>query len=473
MKTFSNLDIKKVQVIMVLNNLGVMNDSQSGKSEAHRIRNNEFECLPVEALRALQLKRLQATLQRVQEQVPFYRERLQKVNAIVDKFASLEDLKRIPFTTKDDLREHYPYRLIAVPFDKVVRIHASSGTTGNPTVVPYSRKDLETWSELVARVLTAGGVTERDVVQVAFGYGLFTGGFGLHYGAEKVGAAVIPISSGNSERQIHIMKDFGTTALVCTPSYALYLSEIAKEMGVNFSDLSLRFGLFGGEPWTDRIRKQIQSSLGVIATDNYGLSEVMGPGVAGECLVQHGMHLFEDHFIAEIIDPVSGEQLPPGEQGELVITTITKEAMPVLRYRTRDICRFIPEPCACGRTFTRMTKVLGRTDDMIIVRGVNIYPSQVETALLEVEGIEPHYQIVLRKKGALDEMEVQVELEEALFTDEMKNLHRFEQQVVSHLNKRLSLTPKVVLVEPRTLERTVGKSKRVIDLRNENGNGNT
>ncbi len=454
---------------MVVHNLAhEANGSSTSKKPQHSIWNNEFECLPSEALRALQLKRLQKTVEHVRQNVPFYRERLNQANITAENIKSIDDVTRIPFTTKDDLRDHYPYGLLAIPFDKVVRIHASSGTTGKPTVVPYSRKDLDNWSELVARFLTAGGVTERDVVQVSFGYGLFTGGFGLHYGAEKLGAAVIPISSGNSERQILIMKDFGTTALVCTPSYALHLCEVTKEMGIDVKDLSLRFALFGGEPWTEQVRQQIQNSLGVVATDNYGLSEVMGPGVAGECLSQDGMHIFEDHFLAEIIDPQTEEPLPLGEQGELVITTLTKEAMPVLRYRTRDICRLIPKPCECGRTFVRMTKVLGRSDDMMIIRGVNVYPSQIETALLEIEGIEPHYQIVLRKRGALDEMEIKVELEEALFTDEMKNMHAFEQKLVAHLHKRISLTPKVTLVEPKTIERSMGKAKRVIDLRYEN-----
>ena len=439
----------------------------SEEFDSLEIWNPEFECLPIEAIRALQLKRLRETIRRVEGKVSFYRDRLRKVGVASDDICSLDDLRRIPFTTKDDLREHYPYGLLAIPLDKVVRIHASSGTTGRPTVVPYSRKDLDTWSELVARFMVAGGVSERDIVQISFGYGLFTGGFGLHYGAEKIGAAVIPISSGNSERQIQIMRDFGTTALVCTPSYALHLGEVRRELGVELNQLSLRFGLFGGEPWTEKMREQIQSAFPIIATDNYGLSEVMGPGVSGECLYRNGMHIFEDHFIAELADPETGEPVETGEAGELIITTLTKEAMPMLRYRTRDICRFIPEPCPCGRTFIRMTKVLGRTDDMLIIRGVNIYPSQVETALLEVEGIEPHYQLVLRKRGVLDELEVRVEVDEALFTDEMKKLHWFEEKLVSHLSKRLNLTPKVVLVEPKTLERTAGKAKRVIDLRRE------
>jgi phenylacetate-CoA ligase len=433
----------------------------------HRIWNPEFECLPVEAIRALQLMRLIKTVQRVENAVPFYQERLKSAGVRSDAIRSLDDVRRIPFTTKEDLRQHYPYGLLAAPFRDVVRIHASSGTTGKPTVVPYSRKDLDTWSELVARFLVAGGVSEHDVIQIAFGYGLFTGGFGLHYGVEKVGAAVIPISSGNTERQITIMKDFGTTGLVCTPSYALHLGEVLEEMGMEVGDLTLKYGLFGGEPWTHETRKKIERQFGIIATDNYGLSEVMGPGVSGECLVQDGMHLFEDHFLAELIDPKTLEPVAMGESGELVITPITKEAMPVLRYRTRDICRLIPAPCECGRTFVKMTKVMGRSDDMMIIRGVNVYPSQVETALLEVEGILPHYQLVLRKRGVMDTLEVQVEIDEKLFRDGMKELHGLEQKIIGHLRHRLQISPKVVLVEPKTLERTAGKSKRVLDLRNE------
>ncbi|MDX9754228.1 MAG: phenylacetate--CoA ligase [bacterium] len=433
----------------------------------HRIWNPEFECMPIEAIRALQLMRLIKTVQRLEHRVPYYRDRLKDAGVCSTDIKSLDDIRRIPFTTKDDLRQHYPYGLLAVPFEKVVRIHASSGTTGKPTVVPYSRKDLETWSELVARFLTAGGVTENDIIQIAFGYGLFTGGFGLHYGVEKLGAAVIPISSGNTDRQINIMKDFGTTGLVCTPSYALHLAEVIREKNVDAGELTLKFGLFGGEPWTDEARKKIEAQLGVIATDNYGLSEVMGPGVSGECLEQDGMHIFQDHFLVEVIDPETLEPVPMGESGELVVTPITKEAMPVLRYRTRDICRLIPEPCRCGRTLIRMTKVLGRSDDMLIIRGVNVYPSQIETALLEVEGILPHYQLVLRKRGAMDELEVRVEIDEQLFKDEMKELHGLEMKITKHLRHRLQISPKVVLVEPKTLERTAGKSKRVLDLRNE------
>ncbi len=430
-----------------------------------RVWNSDFECLPIEAIQALQHTRLFKTVEHVFHNVPFYHQRLKEAGIKPEDIRTLDDIRRIPFTTKDELRDHYPYGLLAVPFEKVVRIHASSGTTGKPTVVPYSRKDLDNWSELVARVLVSGGISEKDVIQIAFGYGLFTGGFGLHYGAEKVGAAVIPISSGNTQRQMQIMQDFKTTALVCTPSYALHIGEIVHEMNIDLDSLPLQYGLFGGEPWTEKMREQIQNNLGIIATDNYGLSEVMGPGVAGECLIRHGLHIFEDHFLAEIIDPNTGDPIPPGEEGELVITTITKEAMPVLRYRTRDITRLIPEPCPCGRTFPRMEKVLGRTDDMLIIRGVNIYPSQVEEALLEVEGIEPHYQLIIKKRGVLDELEVRVELEEALFTDQMKQLHLFERKVADHLRTRLNLTPTVVFVEPKSIERTAGKSKRVIDQR--------
>ena len=439
----------------------------SKETREHRIWNPEFECLPVEAIHALQLMRLIKTVERMENNVPFYKERLQKAGLSSTSIKSLDDIRRIPFTTKDDLRDHYPYGLLATPFKDVVRIHASSGTTGKPTVVPYSRKDLDTWSELVARFLVAGGLTQNDIIQIAFGYGLFTGGFGLHYGVEKVGAAVIPISSGNTERQITIMQDFGTTGLVCTPSYALHLSEVIHEMGIKSSDLSLKYGFFGGEPWTDKSREKLESSLGIIATDNYGLSEVMGPGVSGECLMQDGMHFSEDHFIAELVDIKTLEPVPLGEPGELVITPITKEAMPLLRYRTRDICRFIPEPCKCGRTCIRMTKILGRSDDMMIIRGVNVYPSQVETALLEIDGILPHYQLVLKKRGVMDELEVHVEVDEKIFKDEMKELHGLEQKLTNHLKHRLQISAKVVLVEPKTFERTAGKSKRILDLRNQ------
>ncbi|MBD3265554.1 AMP-binding protein, partial [bacterium] len=337
----------------------------------HRIWNPEFECLPKDATRALQLMRFIKTLQRVENTVPFYHTRLKEAGVSSQDLKRLDDVRRVPFTTKDDLRDHYPYGLLAVPFEQVVRIHASSGTTGKPTVVPYSRKDLDTWSELVARFLVSGGITEKDVIQIAFGYGLFTGGFGLHYGVEKVGAAVIPISSGNTERQINIMKDFGTTGLVCTPSYALHIAEVLEDMRVDVNTLTLKYGLFGGEPWSAETRKTIEKQMGITATDNYGLSEVMGPGVSGVCLGQERMHIFEDHFLAELIDPKTLEPVPEGEPGELVITPLTKDAMPVLRYRTRDICRFYTEPCPCGRTLTRMSKVMGRSDDMLIIRGVN------------------------------------------------------------------------------------------------------
>jgi phenylacetate-CoA ligase len=355
--------------------------------------------------------------------------------------------------------------MFAVPLSEVVRIHSSSGTTGKPTVVGYTRQDLDNWTELIARLLTAGGVTRDDIIQICFGYGLFTGGFGLHYGAEKVGATVIPISSGNTARQIMVMKDYQTTALVCTPSYSLYLAEAIAENGIDLKDMKLRTGLFGGEPWSESMRVQIESRLGITATDNYGLSEVVGPGVSAECLEQNGMHINEDHFLVEVIDPDTGEILPPGSMGELVFTTLTKEAIPVIRYRTRDISRLIPEECACGRTFMRMEKPHGRTDDMLIIRGVNIYPSQIETALMEMEETDPHYQIIVTREGVLDTLEVHVEINEQFFSDEMREMKALHEKISDKLRSALGLSLRLKLVEPKSLMRTEGKAKRVIDER--------
>ncbi|MCK5405325.1 MAG: phenylacetate--CoA ligase, partial [Desulfobulbaceae bacterium] len=346
----------------------------------------EKECMPREDLEQLQLERLQSTLYRVATHVPFYRKKFKEMEVDPDGFRSLLELRSLPFTTKDDLRENYPYGLFAVPLRDVVRVHASSGTTGAATVVGYTKNDIKNWSSLTARVLTAAGVTKDDVVQIAFGYGLFTGGFGLHYGAEKVGASVIPISSGNTKRQIRIMQDFMTTALVCTPSYALLLADTMIEMGININALPLKYGLFGGEPWSEGMRAEIQNKLHILATDNYGLSEVMGPGVAGECRECTGLHINEDHFLVEIIDPETLEPVAPGKTGEIVITTLTKEAFPVIRYRTRDLTRLITEPCACGRTLHRMERLTGRTDDMLIIKGVNVYPTQIESVLFEIKG---------------------------------------------------------------------------------------
>ncbi len=426
----------------------------------------EFEQMSREELEQLQIERLEATINRAYLNVPFYRKKFDELGIDPDQIKSLDDLRRLPFTTKDDLRENYPYGMFAVPLREVVRIHASSGTTGTPTVVGYTRNDIKTWANLVARILTAGGVTRDDVVQIAFGYGLFTGGFGLHYGAERVGASVIPISSGNTERQIKIMQDFKTTTLICTPSYALVIADTMYEMGVNVNGLSLKYGLFGAEPWSEKMRNEIEEKLKIKATDNYGLSEVMGPGVAGECLEQKGLHINEDHFIVEIINPDTLEPVKPGEVGELVITTLTKEAFPMIRYRTRDLTRLITEPCACGRTFYRMSKVLGRTDDMLIVKGVNVFPSQIETVLFEIEGTEPHYQIVVDRKGHLDELTVYVEVSEDIFFDEMKKQQELIDTIKRRLASELGISVEVKLVEKKTLQRFEGKAKRVIDKRN-------
>lgn len=430
-----------------------------------RIWNPEYETMSRQRLEEIQLQRLKWTLNWVYERVDWYRKKFDSIGFKPSHLKSLEDVKNLPFTTKHDLREGYPFSLFAVPLEQVVRIHSSSGTTGKPVVVGYTRGDLNTWAELVARIATAAGVQRGDVCQISFGYGLFTGGFGLHYGLERIGATVVPVSAGQSERQIQIMKDFGSTVLVCTPSYALHLAEIAEKMGFSKKDLNLRIGMFGAEPWSEGMRKEIEDRLGLIATDNYGLTEVMGPGVAGECQVRNGMHINEDHFLVEVIDPETLEPVEPGEVGELVFTTLTKEAFPVIRFRTRDLTRLIPEPCSCGRTFMRMEKVRGRTDDMIIVKGVNIFPSQVEAALVEIEGVEPHFQIIVDRKAHLDELEVMVEMNEKFVTDSMKKLVQFQKEVEAKLAQKLGIRAKVTLVEPRTIERTAGKAKRVIDKR--------
>lgn len=425
----------------------------------------EYECMDREELQQLQLERLQSTLHRVYMNVPFYRKKFDELGIDPDDFTSLEDLRKLPFTTKDDLRDNYPYGLFAVPLREVVRIHASSGTTGMSTVVGYTKNDIKSWSNLVARVLTAGGITKDDVVQIAFGYGLFTGGFGLHYGAERIGASVIPISSGNTRRQVKIMQDFKTTALVCTPSYALSVADTMMEMGINVNSLSLKYGLFGAEPWSDGMRQEIQQRLKIVATDNYGLSEVMGPGVAGECLERNGLHINEDHFLIEVVDPKTLGPLPRGDMGELVITTLTKEAFPVIRFRTRDLTRLITESCPCGRTLVKMGRVMGRTDDMLIIKGVNVFPSQIESILFDIEGTEPHYQIIVDRKGALDDVTVLVEVSESIFFDEMKRQNELVALIKRRLASELGISVDVKLVEKKTLERTTGKAQRVIDMR--------
>jgi len=399
------------------------------------------------------------------DRVPYYAAKMKAAGVAPDDIRSLADVRRLPFTEKEDLRRNYPFGTFAVPLREVVRIHASTGTTGKPTVVGYTPRDMEIWSEVVARFLTAGGLTRDDIVQIAFGYGLFTGGFGLHYGVEKVGATLIPASSGNTERQILLMKDLGTTALVCTPTYAVFLGETLRKEGIPLSDLRLRLGFFGGEFWTESVRAKIEQTLGLVATDNYGLSEIVGPGVSGECLEKKGMHVAEDHFLFEIVDRNTLQPLPDGEWGEVVITTLTKEAIPVLRYRTRDISRILPEPCPCGRTLRRMEKVIGRTDDMLIVRGVNIFPSQVETVLLQVQGAEPHYQLLVTREGAMDHLEIRVEVSENLFSDEMRKVNAFRDELQHKIDSALGIHSKLTLVEPGGIERFVGKARRVVDQR--------
>lgn len=418
-----------------------------------------------EDLEQLQLERLQSTLYRVGTHVPFYRKKFEELKFNYDAVRSLDDIRQLPFTEKEDLRSNYPYGLFAVPLRDVVRVHSSSGTTGLATVVGYSRNDIKTWSNLVGRVLTAAGVTRNDVIQIAFGYGLFTGGFGLHYGAEHIGASVIPISAGNTKRQIQIMQDFKTTALVCTPSYALVIADTMMEMGVNPNGLSLRFGLFGGEPWSEAMRQEVHEKLGILATDNYGLSEVMGPGVAGECQQCNGLHINEDHFLLEVVDPITLEPVAPGEVGELVITTLTKEAFPMIRYRTRDLTRFLLEPCPCGRTMKRMERVIGRSDDMLIIKGVNVFPIQIEKVLFEIKGTEPHYQIIVERENHTDKVSVLVEVSENIFFDEMKKQRQMVDHIKARLAAELGIGVDVKLVEEKTIERSMGKSKRVIDKR--------
>jgi len=430
------------------------------------IWNKEAECLSRKEMESLQLERLKDVVKRCYKNVPFYRKRFDDIGLKPEHIQALKDIKKIPFTTKNDLRDNYPYSLFAVPMKNIVRIHASSGTTGKPIVVGYTRKDVENWSEQIARLVVAAGGNDEDIAQVVFGYGLFTGGFGLHYGLEKVGITVVPASSGNSERQIMLMKDFGTTIIVGTPSYSLYLSEVAEDMGIKKGDLRLRLGLFGGEGHTPEMRVEIENRWGILATENYGLSEIVGPGVSGECFCQCGMHINEDHFYPEIIESETGNALEYGEKGELVLTTLTKEGIPMLRYRTKDITLLNPEPCKCGRTNVRMNKVLGRTDDMLIIRGVNVFPSQIESVLVGMEHIGPHYQIVVAKKGFMDDIEVLVELIDGSVLEKFSELEKLEHNIRHKLQTVLQIDAKVKLVEPKTIERSMGKAKRVIDMRN-------
>jgi len=425
----------------------------------------EIETMPREKLQELQLERLRATVDRVYRSVPFYRKALQKKGFHAGDIKSLDDLKNLPCTVKQDLRDNYPFGLFTVPLQDVVRLHASSGTTGKPSVVGYTKNDIENWAGLVARCLVMAGGTRGDVVQNAYGYGLFTGGLGLHYGAERMGAAVVPVSGGNTDRQLMLMQDFGTTILTCTPSYALYLAEEGEAAGLDFKKMSLRTGVFGAEPWSENMRRQLEEKLDITALDIYGLSEVMGPGVAMECPAKKGAHIFEDHFIPEIIDPETGEPLPYGEKGELVFTTIAKEAIPVIRYRTRDISVLHAEECDCGRIHVRMERVTGRTDDMLIIRGVNVFPSQVESVLLEFGETEPHYLLVVDRKSELDDLEVWVELSDRMFSDQVRRLEDLETKLRQKLLSVLNVSARIKFVEPRTIPRSEGKAKRVYDKR--------
>ena len=430
------------------------------------IFNEEFETLPREVLESLQLKRLKQIVQKVYHTVGFYRSSYDQANFKPEDIKSLSDLRKLPFTNKQDLRDNYPFGLFAVPMSNVVRLHASSGTTGRSTVVGYTKRDIETWSELMARCFAAAGLTKNDILHNAYGYGLFTGGLGAHYGAERLGASVIPMSGGNTKRQIQILQDFGPTAICCTPSYALTLAEAGTEMGIDMRSLKLRVGILGAEPWSEKMREEIESKLNIMALNIYGLSEVMGPGVSMECAeCRNGMHVFEDHFIVETIDPDTGEVLPPGETGELVFTTITKEAFPLVRYRTRDISRIVTDPCRCGRTYVRMERVSGRSDDMLIIRGVNVFPSQIEAVLMGIEGLEPHYQLVVDRVETLDTLEIRVEVSENIFSDEIRGLQGLEKRIRKDVKDYLGVTAGVKLCEPKTIQRFEGKAQRVIDKR--------
>lgn len=424
-----------------------------------------IECAPIQELRALQSYRLSKTVRHVYKNVPFYRKKFDEMGLKPEDIQSVGDLSKLPFTYKQDLRDNYPYGLFAVPQDEIVRIHASSGTTGKQTVVGYTQNDLDQWSKITARAFVAAGASSRDFVHISYGYGLFTGGLGLHQGATELGASVIPVSTGNTKRQIQIMQDFGSDFLCCTPSYAIYMGETMREMGIDPKKLKLRAGIFGAEPWTEHMRQEIERLLAIKAYDIYGLSEIMGPGVSYECSEQNGMHINEDHFIAEIIDPETGEVLPEDTMGELVFTCITKEALPLIRYRTRDIAMLTRKPCSCGRTFIKMTKPAGRTDDMLIIRGVNVFPSQVESVLLQFTGTTPNYQLIVDRMGALDTLEVQVEVDAHMTFDAVRLIQKREKEIGHALESMLGIAATVHMVSPKTIARSEGKAKRVIDKR--------
>ena len=421
-----------------------------------------YECMDREALRRLQGERLHEAVQRAYERVPFYRRKFEEAGVAPNSIRSIDDIVRLPFTVKDDFRENYPFGLFAVPLRDIVRVHASSGTTGKPTVVGYTREDIALWADAIARTLGCGGGTADDVLQNAYGYGLFTGGLGLHYGGERLGCTVIPMSGGNTIKQVMLIQDLGTTLLSCTPSYALQIAEVAEEQGVDLRKTKLRVGYLGAEPWTESMRRQIEQRLPLKAIDIYGLSEVIGPGVASECLQQDGLHVFEDHFYPEIIDPATGAVLEPGQTGELVFTCLTKRGMPLIRYRTRDLSSLRDDECPCGRTLRRMNRISGRTDDMLIIRGVNVFPSQIESVLMKIEGTEPHYVIVVDRSHPMVEMEIKIEVSAALFSDKIRGLEALRKRIHREIQAVLGLSAKVTLVEPKTIERSLGKAKRVV-----------
>lgn len=429
------------------------------------IWNRHFETMPREQMRQVQGERLRDAVERIYYNVPYYREKMQQKGLGPEHIQSIDDLHKLPFTTKQDLRDNYPYGLFAIPMTEIIRVHASSGTTGRPTVVGYSRHDIGVWSEVMARTLTAAGAGKNDFVQIAYGYGLFTGGLGVHYGGEKIGASVIPISGGNTKRQLQLMEDFGSTVLACTPSYAAYMAEAIEESGINRDDLKLRIGVFGAEPWTENMRREIERKLRIKAFDIYGLSEIIGPGVSFECEHQCGLHINEDHFIPEIIDPETLEVLPEGQLGELVFSTVTKEGLPLIRYRTRDLTRLNYETCSCGRTLVRMNKCTGRSDDMLIIRGVNLFPSQIESVLLEMSETTPHYLLVVDRVGNLDTLELHVEVEDSFYSDRISELQALRIKIQNHIESATGLSVLVKLVEPKTIVRSEGKAVRVIDKR--------
>ncbi len=431
----------------------------------YAIWNPEMETMDPDTRKSLQLYRLKDLVSYVYENVPFYTRKFNEMKIMPGDIRRIEDIQNLPFTTKTDLRDNYPYGLFAVPLEKIVRIHASSGTTGKPTVVGYTREDIDIWSEVMARSLTASGATQHSIVQNAYGYGLFTGGLGIHYGAEKIGASVIPISGGNTARQILILEDFGSDILTCTPSYTLYLAEELEKKGVDRKKLKLRYGVFGAEPWSEAMRKEIEKRLPIKALNIYGLSEIIGPGVANECLEQNGLHIFDDHFYPEIVDPDSGLPLKPGQKGELVITTLTKKGIPLIRYRTRDLTSFVPGECPCGRTQPRIDRIMGRSDDMLIIRGINVFPSQIEEVLVKIEEVSPHYQLIVEREHNLDVLTVMVEVNQNVFSDEIKGLETSEKKIQEEIENVLGISVRVKLVEPRTVERSEGKAKRIVDKR--------